>query len=325
MMPPAEVLARAISPKAASFMSPLSSSVMTNGNISNSSGGGGNAGYRSSKFDEKQSEHENFPCVLPNVERNYHNREENILGCNHYQRACKLRAECCGLWFSCRFCHDEMSDHEIDRFATKAMLCMYCSTAQPVGQNCCNCQKQIARYFCSICKLWDNDHSKPIYHCDKCNLCRTGLQKDYFHCDKCNACLDISLFNNHKCIERTLECDCPICHEYLFTSVAPVIFMPCSHAIHYKCHEELTRTSYQCPLCWKSLGNMKHLYSAIDEMLAEHKMPEEYANLISTILCNDCEMKSDTSYHFLYHKCQYCASYNTKVLRTTSAEHQETK
>ncbi|KAJ1342182.1 hypothetical protein BSLG_003257 [Batrachochytrium salamandrivorans] len=78
----------------------------------------------------------------------WHNREANILGCKHYQRAAKLQAHCCGRWFSCRFCHDEVSDHNIVR-----------------------------------------------------------------------------LMGRHKCIERNLESDCPICGEYMFTSTTTVIFM----------------------------------------------------------------------------------------------------
>jgi hypothetical protein len=35
----------------------------------------------------------------------------------------------------------------------------------------------------------------------------------------------ISLKGKHKCIERNLESDCPICGEYMFTSTTTVIFM----------------------------------------------------------------------------------------------------
>jgi len=41
--------------------------------------------------------------------------ENRILGCKHYQRAIKFQASCCGKWFTCRFCHDSVSDHEVDR------------------------------------------------------------------------------------------------------------------------------------------------------------------------------------------------------------------
>ena len=59
------------------------------------------------------------------------------LGCRHYRRACKLRAECCGRLFTCRLCHDECTpDHAMDRYAVKEVLCMRCGELQPVGQYC---------------------------------------------------------------------------------------------------------------------------------------------------------------------------------------------
>jgi len=41
--------------------------------------------------------------------------EKHVFGCDHYKRNCKLRAECCGKLFTCRFCHDNVSDHSMDR------------------------------------------------------------------------------------------------------------------------------------------------------------------------------------------------------------------
>lgn len=113
-----------------------------------------------------------------------------------------------------------------DRQDTKNMLCMICLKLQPAGQYCEYCNEQMACYYCDKCKLWDNDSSKSIYHCDECGICRQGkgLGEDFFHCKKCNICMSISM-KQHKCIERNLECDCPICGEYLFTSTSTVIFM----------------------------------------------------------------------------------------------------
>jgi len=251
----------------------------------------------------------------------YHNKEKNILGCKHYQRALKIQAHCCGKWFPCRFCHDEVSDHSITSKAlTVKMMCMYCSTVQPVNDVCINpnCGKRVARYYCSECKLWDNDPNKNIYHCYDCGICRIGkgLGIDYFHCKTCNVCMSISLKGHHKCIERNLESNCPICGEYMFTSTTTVIFMPCGHCIHHKCYKEYIQTSYQCPTCFKSLANMTEYFKRIDQLLAQQKMPEEYRNWKSYILCNDCEKKSYTKFHFIYHKCAYCSSYNTKLIKT---------
>ena len=102
----------------------------------------------------------------------------------------------------------------------------------------------------------------------------------------------------------------------MFTSTTTVIFMPCGHCIHYKCHEEYIQTSYQCPTCFKSLANMSEYFKRIDNMLAQHTMPSEYEKWVSWVLCNDCEKKSYSKYHFLYHKCGECGSYNTKTIKT---------
>ncbi|KAJ3035622.1 hypothetical protein HDV00_003608 [Rhizophlyctis rosea] len=250
----------------------------------------------------------------------YHDASLGILGCKHYQRAAKLQAHCCGKWDTCRFCHDEVSDHNIIRNMITTMMCMYCGTVQPASQDCTNdsCRKRVARYYCKECKLWDSDPRKNIYHCADCGICRIGkgLGVDYFHCKKCNVCMAISLEGRHKCIERNLESDCPICGEYMFTSTTTVIFMPCGHCIHYKCHQEYIQTSYQCPTCLKSLADMTDYFRRIDLALSQQQMPPEYDNLINQIYCNDCEKKSYAKFHFMYHKCASCFGYNTKVLNT---------
>lgn len=109
------------------------------------------------------------------------------------------------------------------------MLCMHCKLVQPAAQTCANesCLVRLSRYYCDRCKLWDDDPGKSIYHCDQCGICRIGkgLGQDYFHCVKCNVCMDLRLKDKHRCIERNLECDCPICGEYMFTSTTMVIFM----------------------------------------------------------------------------------------------------
>ncbi|KAI7821055.1 hypothetical protein BC939DRAFT_456387 [Gamsiella multidivaricata] len=272
----------------------------------------------SQKASEHQTTDRTDETTEDDLKTTYNNEEQGVLGCKHYKRGCKLKANCCGKWFNCRFCHDDVCNHAIVRNETKTMLCMHCKAIQPAAQSCSSCNAQLARYYCDICKLWDDDPIKSIYHCADCGICRlgNGLDQDFFHCKKCNICMNIQLKDNHKCIERNLECDCPICGEYMFTSTTTVIFMPCGHCIHAKCHEEYVKTSYQCPTCWKALGDMSVYYGKIDSLLAEQTMPPEYANIFSIVLCNDCEVKSEAPYHFLYHKCDKCKGYNTKVLET---------
>lgn len=35
---------------------------------------------------------------------------------------------------------------------------------------------------------------------------------------------------------------------------------------------------------------------------------------LQVILCNDCEKKGTAPFHWLYHKCSSCGSYNTRLL-----------
>jgi RING finger/CHY zinc finger protein 1 len=65
---------------------------------------------------------------------------------------------------------------------------------------------------------------------------------------------------------------------------------------------------------------MSHYFNQIDLMLTNHEMPAEYSSVRSMVLCNDCEMKSTAKFHFVYHKCSFCKSYNTKVLKTFNEE-----
>jgi uncharacterized CHY-type Zn-finger protein len=114
----------------------------------------------------------------------YAEEDEHILGCQHYRRNVKLQCFTCKKWYTCRFCHDEMEDHNLERRKTEYMLCMLCGSPQAASQSCRECGARAASYFCGICKLWDNDSAKSIYHCNDCGICRIGqgLGKDFFHC-----------------------------------------------------------------------------------------------------------------------------------------------
>ncbi|KAL9585625.1 MAG: hypothetical protein Q9212_001408 [Teloschistes hypoglaucus] len=112
------------------------------------------------------------------------NEDLKPLGCLHYKRNIKLQCSACYRWYTCRFCHDAAEDHSLNRRATKNMLCMLCGCAQVASERCTRCGERSARYYCSICKLWDDDATRSIYHCNDCGICRVGqgLGKDFFHC-----------------------------------------------------------------------------------------------------------------------------------------------
>ncbi|XP_062232065.1 zinc finger protein BRUTUS-like isoform X2 [Phragmites australis] len=271
---------------------------------------------------ESSAEHNNRCTGIPGCIPSYRDPDRQVFGCEHYKRNCKVVAVCCNKLFTCRFCHDEVSDHTMERKATMEMMCMLCLKVQPVGPNCqtasCN-GLSMAKYYCSICKFFDDE--RTVYHCPFCNLCRLGegLGTDFFHCMKCNCCLSIKLIK-HKCREKMLEMNCPICCNFIFTSSAPVRGLPCGHFIHSACFQAYTCTHYTCPICCKSLGDMTVYFGMLDDLLAAEQLPEEYRDRCQDILCNDCERKGRSRFHWLYHKCGFCGSYNTRVIKTDTVE-----
>ncbi|SGZ51971.1 CIC11C00000004757 [Sungouiella intermedia] len=254
----------------------------------------------------------------------FFDESRNIMGCSHYQRNCKLECPTCQKWFTCRFCHDQqVTDHKLQRSEVKHVLCMFCNTPQfPDSSYCVNCEEELANYFCSKCVLYDNDPAKDIYHCDKCGICRLGLglSKDYFHCDVCNICLSIDLKEHHKCVTNTTHCNCPICNEYLFTSVSKVVFMKCGHLIHQMCYDEMIKHSYKCPVCKKTVINAETQFRILDQEIRQQPLPAPYNMWRCIISCNDCKGKSNCAYHVMGLKCKYCQSYNTHQIKLIKPE-----
>ncbi|URD72184.1 CHY zinc finger [Musa troglodytarum] len=254
---------------------------------------------------------------VPGCSPSYRDLEQQIFGCEHYKRNCKILAACCKKLFTCRFCHDSISDHTMDRKAVMEMMCMRCLKVQTIGPTCktdtCN-GFPMAKYFCKFCKFFDDE--RTVYHCPFCNLCRLGkgLGIDFFHCMKCNCCLGMKLVD-HKCREKGLESNCPICCDFLFTSSMPVRALPCGHFMHSACFQAYASSHYTCPICSKSLGDMTVYFGMLDALLASEQLPEEYGDRCQDILCNDCDKKGLSRFHWLYHKCSFCGSYNTRVIK----------
>ncbi|KAJ4959170.1 hypothetical protein NE237_026281 [Protea cynaroides] len=257
---------------------------------------------------------------VPGCSPSFRDPEKQVFGCEHYKRNCKLLAACCRKLFTCRFCHDKVSDHSMDRKATSEMMCISCLKIQPVGPLCttpsCN-GLSMAKHYCNICKLFDDE--RTVYHCPFCNLCRVGkgLGIDFFHCMACNCCLGMSLVD-HKCWEKGLETNCPICCDFLFTSRETVRALPCGHFMHSACFKAYTCSHYTCPICSKSLGDMAAYFGMLDALLAAEELPVEYKDRGQDILCNDCGKKGTSRFHWLYHKCGFCGSYNSRVIKSDS-------
>ncbi|KAI3454605.1 hypothetical protein Pfo_011268 [Paulownia fortunei] len=234
------------------------------------------------KMSHQEASVANHKGEIPGQSPSYQDPLKLTFGCKHYKRNCRLLAPCCNKLYTCIRCHDDLTDHSVDRKTITKMMCMKCLVIQPIGPKCMSqsCSGfSMARYYCRICKLFDDD--RQIYHCPYCNLCRVGkgLGIDYFHCMKCNACMSRSLLV-HVCREKCLEDNCPICHEYIFTSNSPVKALPCGHLMHSSCFQDYTCSHYICPICSKSLGDMQVYFGMLDALLAEEKIPEEYAGQI---------------------------------------------
>ncbi len=237
--------------------------------------------------------------------KSFHDAERGILGCKHYARKAMLVAPCCDKEVVCRLCHDDLLDHKMDRYQVKEMRCMECGMRQPIAQHCSGCKAELAKYYCSICHLLDDDPDKEIYHCPFCNFCRRGkgLGKDSFHCMACNCCMSLELRNKHDCSDNALSGTCPVCSERLFESSTPVKALPCGHFMHSLCFGAYVKYSYTCPICYKSLGDMAVYWRMLDAILAadRQQMPKDLPILQSTqrVRCNDCESISDVPFHFV--------------------------
>ncbi|KAG2709385.1 hypothetical protein I3760_05G235900 [Carya illinoinensis] len=278
--------------------------------------------YQQKLLKETAGESSNCEDLL-DCSASYRDSEKKVFGCEHYRRNCKLLASCCSKLFTCRFCHDKVSDHSMDRKTTTEMMCMKCLKIQPIGPVCStpSCEGlSMAKYYCSICKFFDDE--RTVYHCPFCNLCRLGkgLGIDFFHCMTCNCCLGIKL-EDHKCREKGLETNCPICCDFLFTSSATVRALPCGHYMHSACFQAYTCSHYVCPICSKSLGDMAVYFGMLDALLASEELPEEFRDRCQEILCNDCDKKGTAPFHWLYHKCGSCGSYNTRVIKVVSTSY----
>ncbi|XP_051151113.1 probable E3 ubiquitin-protein ligase RZFP34 [Andrographis paniculata] len=246
-------------------------------------------------------------------------------GCSHYRRRCRIRAPCCNEIFDCRHCHNEAKNHiridqklrhDIPRHLIEKVICSLCGTEQKVQQICINCGVCMGKYYCEICKFFDDDISKEQYHCDGCGICRTGGSENFFHCDKCGCCYSVHFKSSHPCVEKAMHQDCPVCFEYLFDSTNNVVCMLCGHTIHKTCMEEMQKHNrYSCPICFKSFCDMSKHWEKFDLEIAETPMPSCYEDKMVWILCNDCEFNAEVKYHILGQKCPNCKSYNTRQTR----------
>mmetsp|Transcript_3326 Transcript_3326/g.10151 ORF Transcript_3326/g.10151 Transcript_3326/m.10151 type:complete len:429 (-) Transcript_3326:81-1367(-) len=242
-------------------------------------------------------------------------------GCPHYKRNCRLVTKCCKdangeyMAFVCRFCHDnsplqKTNPHRLNRFKVERLECIQCGTRQKVSNKCINCNIAFGRYACLDCKLFDNA-DKDIYHCRECGLCRLGVEAQNKHCSNCNACISKESFQRHVCVQNALKGDCPICKDELYASKEKVVFIRCGHALHRQCLAEYLKTSFRCPICYKSMANLKSHTEASANASAIEQIPEHLKNRWLKVYCYECRKFSNIRFTF-YRRCTNCHTFNTR-------------
>ena len=171
--------------------------------------------------------------------------------CEHYQRHCQVKFECCDVFYPCHRCHNNSQKcSNVKALACEAThyKCGKCKHEEKIDENshhCSSCNASMAAYFCSVCKHFTSTEKNP-YHCEKCGICRIHKDKS-FHCDVCNVCLDKRLENKHKCRPDSGHDECPICLEDAFSGCQ---ILPCSHKVHRECAIMMIQNGVRnCPVC----------------------------------------------------------------------------
>lgn len=171
--------------------------------------------------------------------------------CTHYTRKCRVKFECCNVFYSCHRCHNASgacSNKEAKaQHAThfKCNLCHHEDTIDENSQRCSHCKATMSAYFCAPCKHFMSTGKKP-YHCEKCGICRIYKDKS-FHCDVCNICLSKDVKKKHKCRPDSGHDRCGICLEDVFSGCR---ILPCSHKLHLDCLTAMIINGGRtCPVC----------------------------------------------------------------------------
>ena len=245
--------------------------------------------------------------------------------CTHYQSKCQIKAPCCNIYYSCRLCHDENYEFKkgcqvtrMDRYNVKQIRCKNCEHEQDPRENCEKCSTKFARYFCSVCNLYEDNKKKNIYHCSECGICRIGIKEDVIHCKKCDSCIPKDNYSAHYCKKSDRDEQCAVCLEDFFYNRKPKTFFgQCMHPIHNDCLMGMLKAnSINCPVCGRSYSKESDdQIEYIDMMVEETK---DFFNvdgkaIYDDILCLNCMEKTfKVQYNYYGMKCSSCGSYNTK-------------
>ena len=212
----------------------------------------------------------NYLDNLPKSESNYSKT------CEHYEKFCyKFRFDCCGIYDPCKRCHKERNCPSKNNLIVQEITCTVCEKSQESGEFCIGCGIKFSKSYCGLCQIWT---SKDITHCNKCGSCRVSKSEDLLHCDNCGICFHKS--GLHTCRNNKTSCKdaiCAVCTEEIFNSQSGSYLMECSHFVHTNCFKQYISSGYyKCPLCKKSMINLKSRWILIREQIKLNPLPNDF-------------------------------------------------
>jgi len=243
------------------------------------------------------------------------------MNCLNNNNNYKLYATCCNKYICCYVCHNKNSDHKINRFYhIKHILCNKCDTInENINNECKNCNCKFAKIFCKEC-LIHNDSNRDMFHCHKCKCCYYEKKEKLIHCDNCNICFKTKAIKKHKCNIINGLNKCQICLDNIFTEREKTVMLRCSHLIHRSCLDQLKLFNkdniIKCTICSMSIYDSKKYEEEYENKIKEMPVNCARKEWKTEYLCFDCHDKNTTNYHYYYHKCLNCNSYNTNSLNT---------
>lgn len=243
------------------------------------------------------------------------------MNCLNSNNNYKLYASCCNKYICCHICHNRENDHRLRKSKDiKHILCTKCDTInENLEDKCKSCNSKYSKHFCKECNIY-NDSDTGLYHCKICKKCYYTSEESLVHCDKCNRCFNNKAILKHKCniIEGVDKCQ--ICLDKIFSANEKTILLRCSHLIHESCLNNLKLYNIneivKCTICNMSVQNSKKYEDEYDKRVLECPVNEPRCKWKTEYLCFDCHDKNTTKYHYNYHKCLECNSYNTTSLNT---------
>jgi RING finger/CHY zinc finger protein 1 len=185
-------------------------------------------------------------------------------------------------------------------------ICIDCKNIQEWRSDCVDCGRVFGDYVCRVCKIINIDNV-DMFHCDECGRCYYGDADDFKHCSECGKCIDMKIFDDHRCIEVSLNDNCVVCMDELDNGV-PIRTIRCGHILHQKCYEDLLPEHKTCPICCKEIVRDIDVYSIKDEDVSN-----EISHKKVDIFCKECESDSHIDFYYSGLKCPICHSYNTFI------------